>query len=106
MKPFASYSRSFKLNFKPKNRFSEKCSLVLPLNEEIFEATISGSFLQVHKKTFYFTYSQTILTQVLKKKVKKILIISRVVQCSKFYFLVVQTPNGQTQKLDEVEDYR
>ena len=33
MKPFASYSRRFKLNFKQKNRFSEKFTLVLPLNK-------------------------------------------------------------------------
>ena len=34
MKPFASYSRRFKLNFKPKNRFSKKFTLVLPLKEQ------------------------------------------------------------------------
>ena len=35
IKPFASYSRRFKLNFKPKkNRFSEKFTLVLPLNKQ------------------------------------------------------------------------
>ena len=32
VKPFASYSRRFKLNFKQKKRFFEKCTLVLPLN--------------------------------------------------------------------------
>ena len=33
MKPFASYSRRFKLNLKPtKNRFSAKFTLLLPLN--------------------------------------------------------------------------
>ena len=31
MKPFASCSRRFKLNFTPKNRFSDKFTLILPL---------------------------------------------------------------------------
>ena len=42
MKPFASYFRRFKLNFKQKNRVSEKFTRVLPLN---FYITFRNSFI-------------------------------------------------------------
>ena len=48
MKPFASYSRRFKLNFKPKqNRFSEKFTLVLPLNKNCTNGKLAKGKLYV-----------------------------------------------------------
>ena len=50
MKPFASYSRRFKLNFKQKKRFSEKFTLVLPLKTHMSSEQFINSLENKKKK--------------------------------------------------------
>ena len=60
MKPIASYSRRFKLNFEPKKKFSEKFTPVLPLKSTKILFILPNLFFSVFRiilHTHFHLYS-------------------------------------------------
>ena len=66
MKLFATYSRRFKLNFKPEKRFSEKFTLVLPLKD----LTIDFCKIKWYLQDFLFFTGYSWKYKLLKKAKK------------------------------------